>query len=376
MESHPPALPRWSSRLSRMIRKPDEDLFKDTTMTFGEHLEELRVCLWKAMIGLVAGFLVGLLMANSVVQFIKTPMEEALGRFHSDLVIKKFEKELALGKQLPYSIEDVYKLVKDDGMLFDIHYFHQSELASRLNPDAASEPSEPVQPAEPATDSASEASLPKKAAISAGDLKPIFLWHRIQDDQRIRLIGLSVQDSFMIWIKAALVVGLVISSPWVFWQIWTFIAAGLYPHEKRYVHMFMPFSIGLFLLGVSVAFLFVFKPVLDFLLGFYASMDIDPDQRITDWMSFVLLMPIAFGVSFQLPLVMLFLERIGIFNVAVYLQKWRIAILVIFVASMVLSPGGDPYSMMMMAGPLTVLYFLGIMLCKYLPKSRSPFDPA
>jgi sec-independent protein translocase protein TatC len=154
------------------------------------------------------------------------------------------------------------------------------------------------------------------------------------------------------------------------------VAAGLYPHEKRYVHLFMPFSIGLFLLGASVAFLFVFKPVLEFLLSFYASMDIDPDQRITDWLSFVLLMPIAFGISFQLPLVMLFLERIGIFNVAAYLQKWRIAILVIFVVSMVLSPGGDPYSMMMMAGPLTILYFLGIMLCKYLPKARSPFESA
>jgi sec-independent protein translocase protein TatC len=73
---------------------------------------------------------------------------------------------------------------------------------------------------------------------------------------------------------------------------------------------------------------------------------------------------------------MLFLERIGIFDVTAYLQKWRIAILVIFVISMILSPGGDPYSMLLMAVPLTFLYFGGVLLCKYLPKGRNPFDPA
>jgi sec-independent protein translocase protein TatC len=83
---------------------------------------------------------------------------------------------------------------------------------------------------------------------------------------------------------------------------------------------------------------------------------------------------LGFGVSFQLPLVMLFLERIGIFDVPAYLEKWRVAILVIFVLSMVISPGGDPYSMLLMAIPLTFLYFGGILLCKYLPKGRSPFD--
>jgi sec-independent protein translocase protein TatC len=74
-----------------------------------------------------------------------------------------------------------------------------------------------------------------------------------------------------------------------------------------------------------------------------------------------------------LPLVMLFLERIGIFNVEVYLAKWRIAVLVMAIASMVLSPGGDPYSMMMMLIPLVFLYFGGVALCKWLPAKRNPY---
>jgi sec-independent protein translocase protein TatC len=364
-----------------MIRKPNEDLFKDTTMTFGEHLEELRTCLWRAVVGIVIGFGIGLWFADSVVQYIKRPMESALERFYSDQVLVKFEQELKDGKKLPYTLPEVTALVREQGLLFDIEYVNPRDLTFAQQPQEASQPPEEepgptIQPATNGTAKASPAVAGTPPRLQASDLVPVFLWHRVEDDPRIRLIGLAAQDSFMIWLKAGLIVGVVIASPWIFWQIWSFIAAGLYPHEKHYVHVFMPFSIGLFLLGASVAFLFVFDKVLDFLLSFYASMDIDPDQRITDWLSFVLLLPLGFGISFQLPLVMLFMERIGIFDVTAYLEKWRIAVLIIFVISMVFSPGGDPYSMMFMAIPLTFLYFGGILLCKYLPKGRNPFDAA
>ena len=158
------------------------------------------------------------------------------------------------------------------------------------------------------------------------------LWHPIEEDERLRLTSFSGQEPFMIWIKAAFVTGAVIASPVVFYFLWSFVAAGLYPHEKRYVHMFLPFSLGLFLAGAALAFFFVFPPVLDFFFSFNKSLGIDPEPRISEWLSFVLLMPLGFGVSFQLPLVMLFLERIGIFDVQVYLSKWRIAVLVMAVA--------------------------------------------
>ena len=154
---------------------------------------------------------------------------------------------------------------------------------------------------------------------------------------------------------------------------WFFVAAGLYPHEKRHVHVFLPISLGLFLLGAATAFFFVFGPVLKFLFMFNRAMNIVPDIRVSEWWSFVLMLPLGFGISFQLPLVMLFLERIGIFDVQAYLSKWKIAVLVIFVLSMFLTPA-DPTSMLLMAAPLTVLYFAGIMMCKWLPRSKSAFD--
>ena len=141
------------------------------------------------------------------------------------------------------------------------------------------------------------------------------------------------------------------------------------------MHIFLPFSIGLFLAGAALAFFVVFRFVLAFLLSFYDWMGIDPDARISDWLTFVLILPLGFGISFQLPLVMLFLERIGIFTTSIYLSNWRISVLVICFIAMILTPS-DPYSMMLMAVPLVGLFFFGIMLCKWMPRRTTPFGEA
>ena len=88
-------------------------------------------------------------------------------------------------------------------------------------------------------------------------------------------------------------------------------------------------------------------------------------------------LPIGFGIAFQLPLVMLFLFRINVFTIETYLSKWRMAVMIIFALSMLLTPA-DPVSMIMLAIPLTILYFLGIGLCRWLPGNRNPFgeEPA
>jgi len=204
-----------------------------------------------------------------------------------------------------------------------------------------------------------------------GRIFPARIWLPV----KAKVTTLSAQEAFTIWIKAALISGIIIASPYMFYQIWTFVAAGLYPHEQRHVRLYLPFSLGLFLLGASTAFFLVFDPVLDFLFKFNLSMNIDPDPRISEWIGFVLVLPLGFGIAFQLPLVMLFLNRVGIMSVRSYIDKWRIAVLVIFVLSAVLTPA-DPISMLAMALPLTFLYYLGIALCQWMPPLRNPIAEA
>ena len=92
-----------------------------------------------------------------------------------------------------------------------------------------------------------------------GGLRKIVLFEPIADDPRIHMKSLNAQETFMIYMKASLMVGVVLASPWVFYQIWSFVAAGLYPHERRYVHIFLPMSLALFLAGAAMAFFFAFE---------------------------------------------------------------------------------------------------------------------
>ena len=341
-------------------------------MTFGEHLEELRTCLFKAILGLVGGFLVGLGLSSYVVNFIQTPLEEARQEYDEKQAAKKAKEKAdelrKAGYALPGDPDEIAAVVAEKGWRFEEVYINPRELLQVLE-QAGSNPT--VKLPEHAGSPGPEPN-PDKGSQDFFDKGPvrIFLWRPIEPT---RAISLAPHEPFLIYIKAAFLVGLMLASPWIFYQIWMFVAAGLYPHERQFVHVFLPFSILLFLLGGATAFFFVFEPVLRFLFTFNDWLGIDPEVRITDWLGFAMMLPLGFGISFQLPLVMLFLERIGVFDVHAYLSKWRVAILVIFVLAMFLTPA-DPQSMLLMAVPLTALYFGGILLCRLLPRAESPFD--
>lgn len=360
-------------------RKYDEDLFENTKMTFGEHLEELRKCFFKGGIGLAIGMVIGLVVAKDVVRFIQTPLTGALEEYYREQSVAKLEeyaeKHLG-GKQ--YAPVDVLARLHQGEYLFDMVLCDVDDMRRRIDLSAPPAPPPPKIELDPQKEGESDDDFEarrRKAEFEAYSemelpaLRPIFLWRRVVDDPRITLKSLSSEETFMIWLKAGFVVGAMISSPWVLYQVWVFVAAGLYPHEKHYVYIFLPFSLALFLAGAALAFFVVFGYVLNFLLDFNASLGIDPDPRISEWLSFVILLPLGFGIAFQLPLVMLFLQRIGIMSIELYVSKWRIAVLVMACLSAVLSPGGDPYSMMFMFAPLVGLYFLGIGLCRYMPRN-------
>ncbi|MEO1990858.1 MAG: twin-arginine translocase subunit TatC [Pirellulales bacterium] len=336
-------------------RKPDdEDLFEGSTMTFGEHLEELRICLVRAAMGLAVGVVIGFFLGRSVVHLIEQPLQKALGNYYTEQSVKSFDSWIPRDGShatLPYSRTEVVDAVERKGFSFEMREVHPQQLALALagtqhDPDMSTEQK--------------DGSVPLK--FDTESLVPIFLWQPLEKDSRVSITTLSAQEAFTIYIKAALLVGLVLSSPWVFYQLWTFVAAGLYSHEKQLVWTFLPVSIALFLAGVSLAFFFVFDFVLDYLLAFNQWLGLDPDPRISEWLSFVLILPIGFGIGFQLPLLMLFFARIGVFDAKSYASQWRTAIVVIFIVSAILTPA-DPYSMLFLAMPLCLLYFSGLAAC-------------
>lgn len=377
-------------------------------MSFGDHLEELRTCLIKSILGLVVGFLVGLCFGGKVVEIIQTPLRGALTEYYQGKSLKDIQAnydELVLGAGYG---TDIAFFPEREGIIGERVKVNPVELARILGI-----PEDTLPKFEPPAEKAGAKTQPGKDRWSIADyfslekwstvkmpwqkledqqdnvkdgllkdkyadapkhtqLVDMYIWTAVAEDPRVQTKGLAAQESFMIFLKASFVVGILVASPWVFWQIWSFVAAGLYPHEKKYVHIFLPISLGLFLGGAALAFFCVFQPVLEFLFSFNEWMKIEPDPRISEWLNFFLVLPLGFGISFQLPLVMLFLERIGVMTARAYAAHWKVAILAIFTISMFLTPA-DPASLILMACPLCVLYMGGILMCKLMPRIKSPY---
>ena len=362
-----------------MAKQPNDDLFAESTMSFGEHLEELRTALGKAVVGLVIGFLIGLAIGEYIVRWVKSPLIDALTGYMVEHAIDQVKDDYnKKNEQIP---EDLEAFVRKHEMVSEKVYVDAAELTRMGGFLAQDHPLEVDAAAQDAAAQASgsDATTGVTSKFVGGKPQPpvgVFVETRIWRPIRAVAKALSAQEAFMIYLKAAFVAGMIIASPYVFWQIWNFVAAGLYPHEKKYVNIYLPFSLGLFFSGGSLAFFVVFPYILRFLFAFNKTMNIDPDPRISEWLSFAIMMPLAFGIAFQLPLVMLFLNRIGLISIKVYADKWRIAVLTVFVLSAFLNPSPDPVSMCLMAVPLTALYFLGMGLCKWMPRNASPFSEA
>jgi sec-independent protein translocase protein TatC len=344
------------------LARPKDDLFDNSTMTFGEHLEELRSALGKAILWLIAGMAIGLFFADRVIRYIQTPLEVAIREFKVDQDLHR----LNLDEPTNPKYEPIRSLLSTNSATLEVYYevpekFEQPMLQALTG---SGEPAAPVDLAD--------------AVLALSD--PAVLKRRIRFvENRAGLSSLKVEEPFMIWFKAALIIGAVIASPMIFYHLWTFVAAGLHTHERKYVYIYLPFSVVLFVSGVVLAFFLVLQYVLNFLLTFNGSMGVAAQPQLTYYVNFVLLLPLGFGIAFQLPLVMLFLQRIGLFETEAYVGSWKIAVLVIFIVSMILTPA-DVTSMIALAVPLTFLYGLGILMCIFLPRGRGlgsdAYDPA
>jgi sec-independent protein translocase protein TatC len=186
------------------------------------------------------------------------------------------------------------------------------------------------------------------------------------------LSTLSAQEAFVVYFKVSILCGVVLASPFILYQFWAFVGAGLYPHEKRYVYLFFGPSVGLFIGGALVCQFLVLPGAVKALLAFNDMLGFDPDIRLHEWLSLALILPLVFGISFQTPLVMVFLNRIGLFSANDYLVKWRYACFVIAAFAAIITPTPDAITMLYLFVPMFGLYMAGILICHWFPG----FDPA
>ena len=178
-------------------------------------------------------------------------------------------------------------------------------------------------------------------------------------------------EAFMMYFRVSLLAGLVLASPWIFYQMWQFIAAGLYPNERKYVNWGVPFSAGLFIFGAFFFLRFIAKPMMTFFMVFghrYVG-GVVPRFDLREHIALMTTMMVVFGLAFQMPIVIFILGKMGLVTVK-QLKKYRryVIVIILIVAALATSP--SPVDQVGLAVPMWLLYELGILLVHFFCKPK------
>jgi sec-independent protein translocase protein TatC len=324
-----------------------DDLFDDGSMSFGEHIEELRAHLLRAVYGVLAAVVLTLVFAHRVVDVLTWPLGDKLETWHKTRLDTLTDVYVHRQEALPSS----------ERAKVDLALTFTSENLRQLLPTSAA--------VEPVTLQFQHDAYP----LVRGLAKPL-----AEVTQPWSIKTLSAQEPFVMYFKAALGAAIILASPWVFLQVYSFIAVGLYAHERRFVRMTLPVCIGLFIVGVVFCYFVMLPLMLRFLIGVNDWMGLQPDIRLNEWIGFCVLLMLVFGIAFQLPVLIVVLERVGIVTYEFLAGKRRHAIFLIFIFAALATPTPDPVSQAVLAVPLYLLFEAGLFMMRRVKRPEDAGD--
>ena len=196
--------------------------------------------------------------------------------------------------------------------------------------------------------------------------EPILNWMMVPVEavlpKNSQMVAVEIQETFFTALKVAFFAGFIVSLPVIFWQLWLFLAPGLYDHEKKLVIPFVFFATLMFLSGSAFAYYIVVPVGFEFLINFGSTV-VTVLPSIGKYVGFFTKLLIGFGIAFELPVITFFLAKIGLVDDRMLKDFFRYAIILIFVVSALLTPP-DVISQLLMAAPLTFLYGVSIYIAK------------
>ena len=196
--------------------------------------------------------------------------------------------------------------------------------------------------------------------------EPILQWMMVPVEAALpknsQMVAVEIQETFFTALKVAFFAGFVISLPVIFWQLWLFLAPGLYDHEKKLVIPFVFFATLMFLMGASFAYYVVVPIGFEFLIAFGSAV-VTVLPSIGAYVGFFTKLLVGFGISFELPVITFFLAKIGLVDDRMLKDFFRYAVVIIFIVAALLTPP-DVISQLLMAAPLLLLYGVSIYIAK------------
>jgi sec-independent protein translocase protein TatC len=178
----------------------------------------------------------------------------------------------------------------------------------------------------------------------------------------------SYIEPLMVYLKVAAYGGIFLAVPWVLWQLWQFIAPGLYRREKRVVIPFLLSGTTLFYGGAAFCYFLIMPAAFPAMAAIANDASLAPVLTMSEQLSLVLAMLLGFGVVFEVPVIIAFLSMIGVVNWRTLAKYRRIAIVVNIIVAAIITPTGDPLNLALMAVPMILFYEIGIVLARFLGK--------
>lgn len=200
--------------------------------------------------------------------------------------------------------------------------------------------------------------------ILAPSKSDFFLYQLLGADFSMTLVNIEVAAQFLIHMKITFICALIVTFPYLIYEIWRFIMPALYEKEKKAVKGAFLFASVLFYIGVTVGYMIVFPLMLNFFSGYQVSPDVPNTFSLTSYISMFTSMVLIFGIVFEFPTIVAVLSSLGVISKDTLKSFRRHAVCVVLILAALITPSGDPFSLMVVSVPLYLLYELSILICR------------
>ncbi len=352
-----------SSLLRARSIDDDKDAELGGQMSFLEHLDELRTRLIRSIVFVFVATALCWFVSDRIYNFLAVPVERALAEAQQHQV----PIDGLTGQE---SITPL-NLVKE-GETGRFVFQEETRLGGSVIPVGVSVSARVARDAKGKLGLFTDEPLYTGSTIIPKDVRlPVDLLALPQPFSGLndKLIVTSALEPFSLYIKVSLYAAICISIPFLLFQIWGFVAPGLYPHERGYVTPFIALSSISFVLGAAFAYKIIFPPAARYLLGL--GQDFRLLLKAGDYFDFIIIVMLGMGIVFQMPAVTYVLARIGLVTAGFLVRIWKTALIVILICAAVLSPTSDIPNMLLFAAPMMVLYLVSIFVAWIFTRPRT-----
>jgi sec-independent protein translocase protein TatC len=328
-----------------------EVLGEEGTMSFLDHLDELRRRLIRSALFIAAAFVVCWIFSDSIYNFLQVPVRAAM------LEAKRITATNVSGATVKLA-----DLPNDTAVIFTLTT--DAKIGSALIAAGTAIPCKVQRDADGAMQLLTSAffMVDDETVVEKDTVVPVQLYQssttRLGRDNQL-VVG-TVQGAFNLYIKVAFYAAIFFAVPFLLVQVWGFVAPGLYPHEKKYAAPIIIMASVFFLLGCAFAYYIAFPRAANFLLGVATGGNLRPLVTADEYFDLIIIIMLGLGVVFEIPTITFFTSRLGLVSPGLLLRVWRYAIIVIFIVAAVLSPTTDIPNLLVFAAPMLLLYFLSV----------------